>query len=77
MLGRFGMVMAALMVVVVVDAMVVSSFLHLCSTMVVTALCELPKKVHTGYERDDDQLRCVTDDDMKVGREGIMRKKKK
>ena len=75
MLGRFGMVMAALMVVVVVDAMVVSSFLHLCSTM--AALCELPKKVHTGYERDDDQLRCVTDDDMKVGREGIMRKKKK
>ena len=70
MLGRFGMVMAALMVVVVVDAMVVSSFLHLCSTMLaVAALCELPKKVHTGYERDDDQLRCVTDDDMKVGRE--------
>ena len=39
------------MVVVVVDAMVVSSFLHPCPTIlaVVAALCELPKKVHTGY----------------------------
>ena len=55
-------VVAVLMVVVVVDAMVVSSFLHPCPTIlaVVAALCELPKKVHTGYERDDDQLRCVT-----------------